>query len=248
MPSGKISNPVKFYARLKVRWLGALWAVFLANVGIIAVLFLVNISSSIKWLGTLIALIVSLMMVFLSKPRINYYDMRHRYELLLATNIGIEETDCQFDQSWVNHFSTKGYMMYLDNDVMQIWYRFGKSLARKTFVKTKMLEIVTIIKHKSIDLYDSRLEKKYKKLWQLHEREQRLNKQIIIQFKQVDQLDKKTKDDFNRIISYREADNYLVTVNCGYLSKTNQVYYLHAEKYAPNAYYKYAIEQIKEIL
>ena len=99
-----------------------------------------------------------------------------------------------------------------------------------------------------MDLYDSKLEAEYKKLWQRHEKEQHLNKQVILQFRLVEKLDQKTKEDLNRIISYREGDNYLITVNCGYVLKTNKVYYLHADKYAPNAYYRYAVNEIKKLI
>lgn len=248
MANGKISNPVKYHARKKAYWLLLLWAVFLASIGTIAVLFIVNIPESVRWLGTLIALIISLIMVFVCKPYINYYDMKHRYELLLSTNIGAVETTCRFNQDWLNKFSANGYRLHVDYELFQIWYRFNKSIARKTFVKMQLIEIVTVIKNKSIDLYDSRIEKEYKKLWQRFEKEQHLNKQIILQFRQVDDLDDKTKDDLNRIISYREGDNYLITVNCGYYPKTNQVYYLHSNKFSPNAYYRYAVSQIEEII
>ncbi len=245
MANGKT---VKYNARKKLHWLLLLWAAFLGSIGIIAVLFLVNVPDSVKWLGTLIALIMSLIMVFYCKPYINYYDMHHRYELLLATNIGTVETNCQFNQDWIEQFSIKGYQMHVDNELFQIWYRFKKSLARKTFIKTQLIEIVTIIKNKSIDLYDSRIEKEYKKLWQRFEKEQHLNKQIILQFKKLDDLDDKVKEDLNRIISYREGDNYLISINCGYYPQTNEVYYLHSSKFAPNAYYRYAVSQIEDII
>ena len=111
-----------------------------------------------------------------------------------------------------------------------------------------MLELITIIHSDKIDFYADVIEQEYKKIWFNFEKEKKLNKQISIQIKKFENIDDELKNELNRIIAYKEGDNYLININCGFISSINHFYFLHSDSYSPNVYYKYAVESIKDLI
>jgi hypothetical protein len=186
--------------------------------------------------------------LFYCKAKISFYDLRQRYQLLLDKSKGLEKTDCQFDNQWLDSLQKHGYQSVVNGNNYAIFYSIKKSLSKKSFLKTNFIEIVSIIRNPSLDFYATEIENEFKNLWIDLEKKYRLNKQVIIHFKKFDSFDVKVKNDLDRIVSYREGDNYLININCGFFPGEKSLYYLHSDKYYPNIYYKHAVETIKEIV
>lgn len=248
MPSGKTSKLVHFYSKKKLVYLAYLWATLIISIGVVGILFIFKVPELVLAIVAFILLIITFLMIIYCKSKLSYFDMMHRYQLLLDSSKGLEKTNCKFDSTWILDLQRKGLSLFSDETNFSIYYKINDSLAKKTLVKTRVIEIVTIIKNNKIDLFANEIEAVYKKLWLKHEKQYHLNKQVIIQFAKYQSFDDSIKTDLNRIISFKDKDNYLIQINCGYFSNSQSVYYLHSDVYAPNAYYKYAVDEIKEIL
>lgn len=247
MLNGKISKLIRNYSKKKLFYLLLVWFTLITNVGIIVILYVLSASELVLSIIGFLLLLILFFVIIYSKSKISYFDMQHRYFLLLESSKGLEKTNCKFDKQWVVDLQKNNFSMYLDKPSFTIFYKIDKSISKKTFFKTHVLEIVTIVKNKMLDLYADEIESEYKKLWLQHEKEYKLNKQVIIQFAMYKSFSESTKTNLDRIISYKEGDNYLVHINCGYFSDSQSIYYLHSDIYFPNVYYKYAVDSIKSI-
>ncbi len=248
MVSGKISKLDKEYAKKKLFYLFFVWVTFLLSVGIALFLYVIQIDGLVFSIIVFLLILIMFFMIFYCKSKISYYDMQQRYQLLLKSSKGLEKTDCKFDNDWVMELQRNRFTQYLDKSDYTIYYNIAKSISKKTFIKTHVIEIITIVKNNNLDLFSNDIEKEYKKLWGQFEKKYHLNKQVIIQFIKYKSFNDSVKNNLDRVISYKEGDNYLIHINCGYFTDLKSIYYLHSDTYFPNAYYKYAIEVIKEIL
>jgi len=246
MQNGKINN-VAFYSRKKLIHLGILWVTL---TGVVTLNILLNVFNIIEWLRytimffTLIGLVIVLMV---EKARISYFDMEHRYHLLLSKQVGIVKTNCQFDSNWLRKLAELGFLLEKSNQQFSVYYRLTKQLSKRTLTKTSLLEFITIIHQNEFDFYHDKLDKVYQDVWQQNQKTNKLNKQISIQFKKYDKLSNEVVKDLTKVIAYKEGNNYLININCGFDSNLSKLYYLHSDSYAPNQYYQYAVDLIKQI-
>jgi len=248
MRSGKISKLTSNYSRKKLLYLSFVWIVLFVNVGITAILYFNNASELVLSLVIFFLLIIMMIVIFYCKSKISYFDMQQRYQILLARRKGLEKTNCRFDKDWILDFKRSNYSMYIDKPNYTIYYKITESIYKKTFVKTHIIEFVTIIKNNELDLFSDEVESFYKEIWLKSEKEYHLNKQVIIQFIKYDAFSESIMNNLNRIIAYKDKDNYLIHINCGYFPDKESIYYLHSDEYSPNAYYHYAVDLIKKIV
>jgi hypothetical protein len=247
MPNGPISNLEKTYSMKKLLFLSLAWGSLLGSVGIIVTLYLCKVGDlfiSIVIFGLFIYLFLVLLFC---KAKISFYDLQQRYQLLLDQGKGTEKTHCRFDNQWIDSLQKQGFQNRVNETDFAIFYKIDKSISKKTFLRTNLLAIISIVRNQTLDFYADVLENEFKRLWISLEKKHNLNKQVIIQFKKYEAFNDAIKNDLNRIISYKEGDNYLVNINCGYFSEDGSLYYLHADKYYPSIYYKYAVDTIKKI-
>lgn len=248
MQNGSISNSEKQYSRKKVLYLLLLWGTLIFSGLIVLILYLAHVDELIISLVLFVLLVAVFIMLFHCKTRISFYDIQQRYQRLLSRRKGIEKTKCLFDDRWIDALALHGYKLETDQPNFAIYYKIKKSVVKKSFVQTNLLEVLCIVRDPNLDFYDQAIEAAFKKLWFRFEKDHHLNKQIILQFKKVAALDETTIENLNRIIAYKEGDNYLININCGYCPSTNSVYYLHSDQFHPNLYYKVAVETIEELL
>ncbi len=233
--------------RKKNFYLILVWASLAIVVTAIILLYQFNASELIITIVEFLSVVYMVIVVFLSRSRVAYYDMNYRYAKLLENKAGVMLTSCEFDQSWLNKLNHEGFIKYLDDDRLSIYYRIRSSLTKRIIGKSNLLEMVTIVKNNDIDFYADLINDEYKKIWEYNQKQHRLNKQVIIQFKKYKSFNETIEQDLEKIICYKEGDNYLININCGYFSDKHQLYYLHADNYAPNLYYHHGAELIKSL-
>lgn len=248
MQNGKINNLERTYAKKKIFYLLLVWGTFLVCVSIVLILYFSKVNDLVISIVIFFLFVFMFIVLFYCKTKISFYDLRQRYQLLLDQSKGPEKTNCQFDNQWLDSLQKHGYQSYVNDTNYAIFYLIKKSLSKKSFVRTNFIEIISIIRNKSLDFYATEIENVFKSLWIDLEKKHKLNKQVIIHFKKFDSFDEKVKNDLDRIISYKEGDNYLININCGFFPGEKSLYYLHSDKYYPNIYYKHAVETIKEIV
>ena len=248
MQNGKINNLKNSYSKKLFLYILLVWGSLILSAGIVATLYLTHVNELIISIVIFVLFIFLFFILLISKAKISFYDLQQRYQMLLNHSIGVEKTSCKFDNTWIESLQKNGYASYLNETDFAIYYKITKSLSKRTFIKTNVLEIICIVRNNKLDFYANEIEKEFKGLWLKLEKANRLNKQIIIQFKKYDSYTEAIKTDLDRIISYKEGDNYLVNINCGYFTENKNIYYLHSDKYSPNIYYKKAVDTIKEII
>ncbi len=246
MQNGKINNQT-LYSRKKLIHLGILWATLIGVVALNMLLYLFDITAWLRYTVMFISLIGMVIVLIVEKTRIAYFDMEHRYHLLLSKQVGVTKTNCQFDSNWLRKLTELGFTLASSNPQFSVYYRLTKRLSKRTLMKSGLLEFVTIIHQNEFDFYHEKLDKVYQKVWEQNQKTSKLNKQISIQFKKYDQLSTEVIKDLTKIIAYKEGDNYLININCGFEPNGRKLYYLHAEHYAPNQYYQYTVDLIQQI-
>ncbi len=236
------------YTKKKLRYLFLSWGSLLGSGAIVGAMYLLGVKESITYAVIFTLLITEMLLLLNFKSKISFFDLRHRYSLLLNSRVGLEQTSCQFDNKWMDSLKSDGFSNYVNNADFAIYYRIGKSLTSRYFVKRGLLEIITVFRNPELDFYGETIEKEYKNLWMKYEKEHKINKQVIIQFKKYESFNENIKEELNKIICYRLGDNHLVHINCGFIPNSKSIYYLHSDKYYPSAYYKKAVETIKSIV
>ena len=248
MQDGKKNSLLKQYSNKKILYLGIAWGAVLITVLVIGILMIAQVD---QYLISAIALILLLVLVFViihCKVRISFYDMHYRYHKLLALSNKADKTTCRFNNDWLDSLRKLGYTIASDQEKFVVYYRFADSISRRSITKTKILEIVTIIRDNVIDSYDDRIDAVYKKLWLTNYKTNKLSSQVILQFRKYKSFNEDIKNDLDKIIAYKERSNYLVSINCGYFEDNQLFYYLHSDQYSPNLYYQYANDRIKTII
>lgn len=227
--------------------------VFLALASTILVAIIVIVMSVLKvesvyiTLVSFFLLIALLIVIFILKPRAMYYSMHYRYQTLLANSIRPYAIKENFDMAWIEKILRYKFQYGAKHDGFDVLYRISKPAERSAFNTNKVLEIIAVIKDNDLDFYSDAINDDYKRIWTECQEQHGISKQVIIQFKKYDQYSETIKEDLDRIISFREGSNYLITINCGYFEKENQIYFLHSDHYFPNLYYKYAVDLIKTL-
>lgn len=211
-------------------------------------MLLLDIEFTTVTLVSILLLILLLIELLLIKPKIMYIGIQYRYLLLISKSKEPYKVDEIFNTKWITKIVNSGYKYSYKGDYVDVLYRLSKPLERNVFTNNSLLEIITIIKDNAIDFYDDILNDLYKNIWQLEQAKNKVSKQVIIQFKLYDDINDHITDDLNRIISYREGKNHLVTINCGYFKKNQLFYYLHSDHYAPTLYYKHGVDLIQNLV
>lgn len=179
-------------------------------------------------------------------PKLSYYDMLSRYYRLLYFKrkpFNLKSLDGEkIDKTY------KSYHTFVNDGNALIKYLITDSKFKKTLFKTSVLEIVTFIKDPSLPFFSDILDNAYKQIYQKFQKQYRINKQVIIQFKAFPNVDKEVLDSVESIICYKEKDNYLITINAGFSQSEKKLYLLCSDIYAPNFYYNYGVQITKKIL
>lgn len=248
MQDGKVSNLEINYSKKKIQYLIVSWGSLLLSGAVIGLLYLLDVKEIIIFAVIFALFIFENVLLMHSRTRISYFDLKHRYQLLTNTSVGLEKTNCKFDNNWIKSLQNNGYHSHVNKDDYTIYYKIGNSITNRSLIKKGMIEIITVFRNSDLDFYGDVIEEEYKSLWMKYEKEHKLNKQVIIQFKKYDSFDEKIKSDLDQIIAYKYGDNHLVQLNCGFFSDTNSIYYLHSKKYHPSVYYKRAVETIESVI
>lgn len=215
--------------------------------GLCVLIGFLPLDPSISMLIILLLMVALLILILWIKPRAMYHGMQYRYYTLLEKSVGLISVKEKFDATWFNRLIGSKFLFAYKSDQFDVLYRISDSIEKRILAKNRILEIITIIKDNNIDFYGDLIEAEYKKLWIEHEAKQKISKQVILQFKKYETFTDDVKEELDQIIAFREGKNYLVTINCGYVAKEQKLYFLHAENYYPNLYYKYGCELISNI-
>ena len=111
-----------------------------------------------------------------------------------------------------------------------------------------MLEVVVYINKDESEFYLEIVNDEINKIKEKLSKEKKtVNRMFITQYKEVDTLDEKTKKSLSEIVFIRTRNHIISTINVGVLDNELAVM-LYSDTYSPSLYYKYHIEQIKDMI
>lgn len=216
---------------------------------IISALLIIFIKDTAILTLILMFLLVGLLILLLRiKPHLMYYSMNYTYHTLLENSVERYEVKEKFDKKWINNLLANKYILYKDDDNFMIFYQIKKNIERSKFNNDGLLEIITVFKNNLEDFYSEEINEHYKTIWVSNQASHKISKQVIIQLKKYDTFSLDTKIDLDRIISFKENRNYLITINVGYFMDDASLYFLHSKDFYPNLYYKHGVELIQFLI
>ncbi|BCR36581.1 hypothetical protein [Mariniplasma anaerobium] len=147
-----------------------------------------------------------------------------------------------------NLFKKNGFDKYQDNETFTIYYKCELDHIKKIF-RNNILTVMVLIKNKNTDFYLDRIDKEINKLRdQLFKEKRKVNRIIITQIKEIDELDDKTRDMIKEIIFVRTKSFVISTINIGIYRPQHIAVMLYSNTYSPSLYYKYHLDEIRNIL
>lgn len=149
-----------------------------------------------------------------------------------------------------NHqvFKNNGYERYQENETYTIYYKISKDHIKQIF-RNHILTVMVLIKNKNTDFYLDRVDREINKLRdEIYKEKKKVNRLIITQIKEIDELDEKTREMIKEILFIRTKRYIISTINVGLLQKSKKAIMLYSDEYSPSLYYKYHLEEIKNIL
>ena len=129
------------------------------------------------------------------------------------------------------------------------FYKVTKDEIKNRLIKRYVLEVVVLINDQVYEYYLDEVDHDIARIQQQELAEQRkIDRMMITQIRHLDQLTEQAKEQIKEIVFVNHNGGIISTINIGLHHPSNQAILLYADKYFPSLYYKYHIDQIKEIV
>jgi hypothetical protein len=141
-----------------------------------------------------------------------------------------------------------GFIMFSNDQMHTLYYRLYKDDVKK-IIKRYVLELIVLIDKKQEEFFLDIVDSEIGKIQQKHLKDhKKINRMIITQIKEVNDLDEKTKDSIKEIVFFRTNLGIISTINIGLHKSTNKAVMLYSELYSPSIHYTKHINLIKKII
>jgi type III secretory pathway component EscS len=145
-------------------------------------------------------------------------------------------------------FRKNDYERYQDNETYTIYYKLDKDPIKQIF-RHYMLTVMVLIKNQNAEFYLDRVDNEINKLRdEIFKEKKKINRLIITQIKEIKELDDKTRDEIKEVIFVRTKRLIISTINVGLFQAQKKAVMLYSDTYSPSLYYKYHLDEIKNIL
>ena len=129
-----------------------------------------------------------------------------------------------------------------------LYYRAKKDHIKK-MLRGYILEIVVYINNEDSEFYLSIVDEQVQKIQDmLRKDKKKVEKLLITQIKTIKELDDKTKQYIKEIVFIRSQTGIISTINVGLHYDSNKAVLLYSDTYSPSLYYKYQVEEIKNLV
>lgn len=198
--------------------------------------------------GLFVFLLVSLFVTSWASNRLNYIS-NLSYATKISSNSGdpLKISRVNNTKKLYQYLEEHEFTKYRNDDSHYLFYRLTKDTIKKAF-SFYMLEVVVYINKDEIDFYLDQVNDEIDEIKDIFFKDKKvINRLFVTQFKEVDTLDEKTKKDIAEIVFIRTKHHIISTINVGIFNDELAVM-LYSDTYSPSLYYKYHIEQIKDML
>lgn len=185
-------------------------------------------------------------LIFVLRSKMAVILMQYYYFVMLNDDLGVLPITKQlFTKSWLESWEAKGYHE-LSSDLHHIaYYQYFNKLSTK-FRSSRTLIVIVVAKSELFDFYGSTIEDGIQGLLSSHKEYRKVNKVITLQFQKFSEFNADSKEKIDKIINFKQGEQYLINLTIGYFPETSEIYYLRPKKVYPNALYFHACQMIKE--
>lgn len=218
--------------------------VSLLIVGMIIVAFKVTDYNKMTLINLI--LLVVLLVVALSYRSVL---LGYKYLAGIARVIINQSQPLPFKRNIVKEFGvllTDDFKVFTNNDNYQIMYKRVED-GKKIF-KNKILYIVLLLKVEKLDFFDKYLHEDINKLEETFSKKERSNKQIVLAFKNFENVKEDNLKEIGEVVSYGAGRQFFTQINVGLNKKDSKAYFLYSDVYNPSASYRLGTEYIKRLI
>lgn len=190
--------------------------------------------------------IANLVMIFLIQPKLTLYSMYCDHTSLIEGHHEPLHTSKKlFTTSWINDFKNDGFIVSQEHQTHILLYKYYKKLEGIPGSDSTIVFVV-IAKQKSFNFYCDEIDQGIQAVYMNNKLFQKSTKQIVLQFKKYDQLDKATKEEIEAAILFKSGKQRIINLTAGYFENTQTVYSMCSLDKYPNKYIFYAAQEIRK--
>lgn len=192
--------------------------------------------------------LISIFITAYTSNRLNYL-MNMSYILKISHNSSdpLQITRVNNTQSFYKYLENNDFKKFKNDSSHYLFYRVTKDTIKRVFSKY-MMEVIVYINKDETEFYLDQVNQEINDLKDKFLAEKQvINKLFITQYKEIDDLDEKTKKDISEIVFLRTKHDIVSTINVGIFNSELAVM-LYSDTYTPSLYYTYHIEQIKDMI
>lgn len=193
-------------------------------------------------------LLIALFVSSVANKRLNYL-MNLSYQLKIRDNAAepIPLRIAKTEATLYGYLAKNGFKKLNQSKSHSSFYRVVDDTVKKIFA-SKMLEVVVFISDEEKEFFLDSVDDDINNLKaKLLKDKVKVSRLFVTQFRNVEELDEETKNKINEIVFIRTRYNIISTVNVALFQKELAVM-LYSDAYSPSLYYRYHIDQIKEML
>lgn len=198
--------------------------------------------------GIFVFLLISIFVTSWVTNRLNYIT-NLSYIIRINSNSGepLKITRVNNTQILYQYLEANDYIKYINDTTHYLFYRVKRDKNKRLF-SMYMLEVVVYINKDSSEFYLDQVNDEINTIKQnLLKEKKTINRLFITQYKEIDDLDEKTKKSISEIVFIRTKYHIISTINVGIFNDELAVM-LYSDTYSPSIYYKYHIDQIKDMI
>ena len=154
-----------------------------------------------------------------------------------------------YNKEALNSYLTKNdYILFSDDEAHMFYYRLKKDTLKQVF-QGYIFEVIVYIKPDQEDYYLDIVDEEIQKLYRgFADEKKRVDKMLITQMKQVDDLTEDEKNKLSEIVFIRTRQGIISTINVGLMPDHEKAVLLYSDLYTPSIYYSYHIDQIRKMV
>lgn len=140
------------------------------------------------------------------------------------------------------------FVLFSDDEAHMLYYRLRKDTLKQIF-QGYIFEVIVYIKPDQEDYFLEIVDEEIQKLYRGFAAEKkRVDKMLITQMKQIDDLTDEERQKLSEIVFIRTRHGVISTINVGLMPDHEKAVLLYSDRYTPSIYYSYHIDQIRKMI
>ena len=223
--------------------------IILIFIGVIVVIFLLPTSEHLKVPLAMLVSLILLIFLILYRPRILYYlESIMFFRLLENQGPLLKNVQPLESVTFIKKISDFGFALHLKTKEFTIYSCYAKD-KKQNHLRRPMLLIYVLIHEDNITYQNKKIVQEINKLEDsLYKNKKRIVNYTVFIAKQGPKLTSAIKKACNQVSHSRVGQRYVININIYHETTTNSAYFLYSDNYAPNSFYRYAVNLLKDFI